>query len=171
VKLQAGWIGAGGNKLSRAQAILNRDWAQAMMAHVWSGIISEQRPYQLGIVPASGTGPQGAIRTSSYNDFRNVRWLGEAWSRTPIFDRMHAGKWYCAEAHARLNDAGRSNGVFELWINGALEGRLDRLNWQGAYSEYGINTAFLKNYWNDGAPPPQERYLANFVVGTGRIGC
>ena len=41
VKLQAGWIGAGGNKLSRAQVLVNREWSQAMMAHVWSGVMSE----------------------------------------------------------------------------------------------------------------------------------
>ena len=171
VKLQMGWIGGGGNKLSRAQAIVNRGWAQAMMAHVWSGIISDGEPYRLGILPASGTDPSGVVRTTSYNDFPHFRWLGTAWSRTPIFDAMHVGKWYCVEAHARLNDAGRSNGVFELWINDALEARIDALNWQGAYSEYGINTVFLENYWNEGAPQPQERYFDNFVVSTQRIGC
>jgi hypothetical protein len=171
VKLEIDWIGAGGNKLSRAQSIVNRDWSQAMMAHVWSGIISDEHPYQLGIVPASGTDPSGFIRTTSYNDFANFRWLGAAWSRTPIFDQMHVGKWYCVEAHARLNDPGRSNGVFELWINNGLEARIEGLNWQGAYSEYGINTVFLENYWNDGAPKPQERYFDNFVVSTERIGC
>ena len=69
------------------------------------------------------------------------------------------------------NDPGRANGVFELWISGGLEARLEGLNWQGAYSDYGINTVFLENYWNDGAPQPQERYFDNFVVSTQRIGC
>ena len=171
VKLQMGWIGGGGNKLSRAQAIVNRDWAQAMMAHVWSGIITDGEPYRLGILPASGTDSAGVVRTTSYNDFTHFRWLGMAWSRTPIFDERHVGKWYCVEARARLNDAGRSNGVFELWINDGLEARLDGLNWQGAFSDFGINTIFLENYWNDGAPQPQERYFDNFVVSTQRIGC
>lgn len=171
VKFQAGWIGAGGNKMSRAQVLVNTNWAQAMMAHVWSGIMSEGQPYHLGIAPASGTDESGAVRTTEYNDFAHFRWLGTAWSRTPIFDRMHVGKWYCIEAHARLNDPGRANGVFELWIGGGLEARFEGLNWQGTYSEYGINTVFLENYWNDGAPQPQERYFDNFVVSTQRIGC
>lgn len=171
VKLEAGWTGAGGNKLSRAQTIVNEDWAQAMMAHVWSGIISKGEPYRLGIAPASGTDKAGRVRTTSYNDFRNFRWLGVAWSRTPIFDGTHVGKWYCIEAHARVNDRGRANGVFELWIDDRPEARIDGLNWQGAYGDYGINTVFLENYWNDGAPKPQERYFDNFVVSTQRIGC
>ena len=171
IKFQAGWIGAGGNKMSRAQVIVNTNWSQAMMAHVWSGIISEGEPYRLGIVPATGTDESGRVRTLEYNDFARIRWLGKVWSRTPIFDQMHVGKWYCIEAHARLNDPKRSNGVFELWINGGLEARIEGLNWQGAYSEYGINTVFLENYWNDGSPQPQERYFDNFIVSTQRIGC
>jgi Bacterial Ig-like domain (group 2) len=172
IKFQAGWVGAGGNKMSRAQVLVNNNWAQAMMAHVWSGVITEGQPYRLGLTPASGTDEAGTVRTIEYNDFARFRWpWGTAWSRTPIFDQMHVGKWYCIEAHARLNDPGRANGVFELWINGAPEARFDRLNWQGSYSEYGINTVFLENYWNDGTPQPQERYFDNFIVSTQRIGC
>jgi hypothetical protein len=171
VKLQPGWIGAGGNKLSRVQVLVNTDWAQAMMAHVWSGIISEGEPYRLGITPATTVDRSGRVLGTEYNDFAHFQWLGTVWSRTPIFDQAHVGKWYCIEAHARLNDPDRSNGIFELWINGALEARKDGLSWQGTYSEYGINTVFLENYWNDGAPQPQERYFDNFIVSTQPIGC
>jgi hypothetical protein len=171
VKYQVGWIGAGGNKMSRAQVLVNTDWAQAMTGPVWSGIISEGEPYRLGLAPSSGTDAAGNVRTTEYNDFAHFRRLGTAWSRTPLFDQMHVGRWYCIEVHARLNDPKRSNGVFELWINGALEARIDELNWQGAYDQYGINTVFLENYWNDGAPQAQERYFDNFVVSTQRIGC
>ena len=171
VKWQVGWTGGGGNKLSRAQAIVNTSWAQAMMAHVWSGIMSEGQPYHLGIVPASTTDASGKVLGTDYNDFAHFRWLGTVWSRTPIFDQTHVGKWYCIEAHARLDDPGRSNGVFELWINGGLEARIEKLNWHGAYTEHGINTVYLENYWNDGSPQPQERYFDNFIVSTQRIGC
>jgi hypothetical protein len=171
VKFQAGWVGGGGNKMSRAQVLVNNNWAQAMMAHVWSGVVTEGQPDHLGIVPATGTDEAGTVRTIEYNDFARIRWLGKVWSRTPIFDQMHVGKWHCIEAHARLNDPGRSNGIFELWINGGLEARIEGLNWQGSYSEYGINAVFLENYWNDGSPQPQERYFDNFIVSTQRIGC
>jgi hypothetical protein len=171
IKFQIGWVGAGGNKMSRAQVLVNRNWAQAATGPVWSGIMSEGEPYRLGLAPSSGTDEGGTVRTTEYNDFAHYRRLAVAWSRTPIFDRTHVGKWYCIEVHARLNDPGRSNGLFELWINGAPEARIDGLNWQGAYTEYGINTVFLENYWNDGAPQPQERYFDNFIVSTQRIGC
>ena len=171
LKLEVGWIGAGGNKVSRAQVLVNTNWSQAMMAHVWSGIVGEGEPYRLGITPATTVDRSGKVLGVEYNDFAHFQWLGTAWSRTPIFDRTHVGKWYCIEAHARLNDPGSSNGVFELWINDGLEARVDGLSWQGTYSEYGINTVFLENYWNDGSPQPQERYFDNFVVSTQRIGC
>ena len=171
IKLQLGWVGGGGNKLSRAQAIVNRSWAQGMMAHVWSGVEPEPDAYHLGIAPATTTDEAGRVHGTEYNDFAHFRWLGLAWSRTPIFERSRVGKWYCVEAHAKLNDPGRSNGIFELWINNGLEARLEGLNWQGTYSEYGINTVFLENYWNTGSPQPQERYFDNFVVSTQRIRC
>jgi hypothetical protein len=171
VKLQLGWVGGGGNKLSRAQAIVNRDWAQAMVAHVWSGVLPDKEAYHLGIVPATTTDESGRVLGTEYNDFPHFRWLGAEWTRTPIFDQTHVGKWYCVEAHAKLNEPGRSNGLFELWINGTLDARIERLNWQGAYTDYGINTVFLENYWNTGSPVPQERYFDNLVVSTQHIGC
>jgi len=171
IKLQLGWIGGGGNKLSRAQAVVNRNWGQGMMAHVWSGVMPDREAYHLGIVPATTTDESGRVRGTEYNDFAHFRWLGTAWSRTPIFEPARVGKWYCVETHAKLNDPNRSNGVFELWINDGLEARLDGLNWQVSYSEYGINTVFLENYWNSGSPQPQERYFDNFVVSTRHIGC
>lgn len=171
IKFDVNWVGAGGNKMSRAQVLVSRNWAQAATGPVWSGIMSEGEPYRLGIAPSSGTDESGVVRTRDYNDFANYRRLGVAWSRTPIFDPLHIGKWYCIEVHARLNEPGRSTGLFELWINGGLEARIEGLNWQGSYSEYGFNAVFLENYWNDGAPQPQERYFDNFIVSTERIGC
>lgn len=171
VKFAPGWTGGGGNKLSRAQSLVTRSWAQGMMAHVWSGSEPGDRELQLGLAPATGIDARGRVRTTSYNDFPNVRWIGTVWSRTPIFDPVYVGRWHCVEARARLDDPGRANGVFELWINGTLEGRMTDLQWHGSYSEYGINTVFLENYWNDGAPQPQERYFDHFVVSTQRIGC
>ena len=37
VKAQAGWIGGGPAKLSRALCLANSNWAEGMMAHLWSG--------------------------------------------------------------------------------------------------------------------------------------
>jgi hypothetical protein len=71
----------------------------------------------------------------------------------------------------RLNDAGQSNGVFELWVNQNLEARRTDLNWLGGYSAYGINAIFVENYWDTGTPVLQSRFLDNIVVSTARIGC
>lgn len=174
VRDQDGWQGGGGDKLSRAQSLASSNWAQAMAAQVWSGGDAGSWNY-LVLDPASGTDSAGTLRTTAYNDFPNLRWLGSARSATPIFDSGHVGQWYCVEAHVRLNDPGQSNGVFELWVNGVSEASRTGLNWEGSYSSapgaYGINTVYLENYWNSGAPRAQDRFLDNFVVSTSRIGC
>ncbi len=173
VRYPLGWIGGGGNKMSRAQSLVTTNFAQAMIAHVWSG----SRPGdhvpvdRLGFDPASGIGWRGRLLTSSYNDFPNLTWLGASLSKTAIFDRTHTGRWYCIEARARLNDPGRSNGILELWIDDHPEARQTGLDWIGSFRGYGINAVYIENYWNDGAPQPQERYFDNFVVSTQRIGC
>jgi hypothetical protein len=112
----------------------------------------------------------GNLRTTGYNDFNNFRWLGAARSSTPVFGSAKSA-WHCIEAHVKLNDAGQSNGVFELWIDGVLEAQKAGLNWLGSFSEYGINALFIENFWNSGSPAAQERYFDNLVVSTTRIGC
>lgn len=165
------WRGGGGHKLSRATSFVSPDsWAQSMIAHLWSGGSDPNWNY-LVLDPASGTDVRGRIVTTAYNDFDNLRWLGKRAGLTPLFDVAHVGKWYCIEAHVRLNDPGRSNGVFELWIDGRREAGRSDLDWVGRYAAFGINAVFLENYWNGGAPADQERYFDRFVVGTTQIGC
>ncbi|MDT8342315.1 MAG: hypothetical protein RQ751_12450 [Longimicrobiales bacterium] len=170
VRNQPGWTGGGGDKLSRAFIFASpTTWAQAMIAHVWSG--SGAASNYLMIDPASGTDESGNLRTTRYNDSGNLRWLGSRHSTTPVFDSGHVGQWQCVEARVRLNDPAASNGVFQLWINGSLEAERTDLNWIGAFNEYGLNAVYIENYWNDGSPVAQERYLDNFVVSTEPIGC
>jgi hypothetical protein len=163
-------MGGGGDKLSRVVILSDSNWAQALAAHVWSGRDGTSKNYLL-LDPASGTSEAGALVTTHYNDFEHLRWLGSQQGATPIFDAAHAGQWYCVEAHVRLNDADRANGIFELWIDDQLDARREGLNWVGRYSEYGLNAIFLENYWNDGAVAAQSRTIDNFVVSTARIGC
>lgn len=170
VRNQAGWQGGGGDKLSRAQILGNANWGQAMVAHVWSGGSSPSWDY-LVIDPASGTDSNGTLKTTTYNDWNNFRWLSGAYGTTPLFDSAHQGQWHCVEAHVRLNDAGQSNGTFDLWVDGNADASRSGLNWVGSFSTYGINTVFLENYWNAGSPVAQDRFLDNFVVSTTRIGC
>ena len=169
LRLQPGWRGGGGYKLSRAIVFATPGWAEAAIAHVWSG-----RPGQgntLLLDPASGTDPAGTLRTTRYNDFANLRWIGLTRGRAPIFDPVRAGRWVCIEAHARLNDPGMANGVLELWIDGQADARRADLNFLGRYAAYGFNALNLENWWNDGAPRTQERYLDDLVVSRARVGC
>ena len=165
-----GWTGGGGDKLSRATSLVSSNWAQSFIAHVWSGSTAGKLNL-LVAEPASGTDVAGNLTTTTYNDFNNMRWLGGVYTTSELFSDANAGTWYCIEARARLNDAGQSNGVFQLWINGALEAERTGLNWVGAYADYGINTVFLENWWNAGSPQQQERYFDNFIVSTQRINC
>jgi len=170
VRNSSTWTGGGGYKLSRVTSLVaSNSWAQSMIGHVWAG----HEPYEdyLFLDPASGTDTEGNLRTTTYNDFPNLRWLGRAQGSTPIFDSQHVGEWYCVEARVRLNTPGRSDGVTELWIDDELEARRTGLNWVGSFQEYGLNAAFLENYWDGGAPTAQERYFDSFVVSTRRIGC
>jgi hypothetical protein len=165
------WTGGGGDKLSRVLSLVTPSWAEAMGAPVWSGGKGVPESNYLVIDPFSGTDATGTIVTTTYNDFPHLRWLGALRGATPIFDQSHVGKWYCIEAHVRLNDPGQSNGVFQLWIDDWLEAGRSDLNWVGRYTDYGLNAVFFENYWNAGSPVEQSRYMDNIVVSTERIGC
>ena len=168
VRYAPNWIGGGAAKMSRAQSMASPEWAQAMIAHVWASV---EPVDHLAIEPASGVGFRGRLLTREYNDFPKLDFGRWALSKTPLFDARHVGKWYCIEARARLNDPGRSNGVFELWIDDRPEARLSGLGWIGSFQDYGINAVYLENYWNDGAPQLEARDFDNFIISTQRIGC
>lgn len=165
------WVGNGADKLSRATILTSENWSQAMIAHVWSGQDPGDNSDLLYIDPASGTDVTGNVRTTRYNDFANLRWLGATGSSFQVFSSANFGEWHCIEARARLNDSGLENGVFQLFINDNLEAERSGLNWVGNYAAYGINAVFFENYWNNGSPVNQTRYFDNLVISTQRIGC
>jgi hypothetical protein len=172
VRNEPGWTGGGGRKLTRARGFASADtWQQTFEAPLWSGNKDDTLDLLL-LDPVSGTDETGALLPYESGSIgEGARWLGIKRGTTPLFDVGHIGAWYCVEVHARLNDAGLSNGEFKFWIDGNLEARRDGMNWVGSFAQFGINTISLDNYWNDGAPKDQERYLDNFVVSTERIGC
>jgi hypothetical protein len=143
VRNAPGWTGGGGDKLTRLTIFAASDWSQAMIAHVWSGGAIANRDY-LVLDPASGTDVNGTLKTSGYNDFPNLRWLGAVRANTPIFDAAHVGQ---------------------------LEATSASLNWIGSYAAYGLNAILLESYWNAGSPVQQERFLDDFVVSELPIGC
>ncbi len=165
VRNETNWIGGGGYKLSRALSFVSDStWQRSLAAHLWSGS-NGSVANRLTIDPASGTDESGNLLDSGW------RWLGQRAGDTPLFDAAHVGEWYCIEARLKLNDAGQSNGAFQYWIDGILEASSTNLNWVGSFDAYGINAIYLENYWNDGAPANQERYMDNFVVSTAPVGC
>lgn len=165
VRMQEGWTG-NPYKLTRATVFAAPNWAQAMVAHLWEGPGDT-----LALDPVSGIGAAGQLATTRYNDFDHFRWLGMAGGSTRIFAPEASGQWRCVEAHVKLNSPGVSDGVFEFWVDGALEARRDDLNWVGTWQGYGINAIFFENYWNDGAPGLRTRYFDNIVIATRRVGC
>lgn len=172
VRHQPGWRGGGPAKLSRATVMASAGWGQGMIAHLWT---SGRGNAYLLMDPASGIDVHGELVSTKYNDFPNLRWLGNRRGGLPMFADERAGEWFCVEGHAKLNTPGGEDGVFEFWIDDALQGRRDDLNWHGDWNNgeeaYGINAVFFENYWNAGSPQTQERYFDNIVISTARIGC
>ncbi len=171
VRTQPGWQGGGGNKLSRATAFAASNWAQGMIAHLWSDGPSGR----LSMDPASGIDLSGNLATTGYNDFPNLRWLGNKTGDLDLFSTENSGQWYCIEAHIKLNTPGNDDGIFEFWIDETLQQGSYDLNWHATWNNdpenYKINTIMLENYWNAGSPVAQERYMDNFIISTAPIGC
>lgn len=165
LKMQPGWRGNPA-KLSRATIITGDDWSQAMIAHLWGDAEDH-----LLVDPVRCVDDNDNVKCVGYNDFAHMGWLGYKSGITPIFGPGHDNRWYCVEAHVKLNDPGQSNGIQEFWIDGRLEASRKDLDFVRSYVAYGINAIFFENYWNSGSPTQQERYFDNIVVSTQRIGC
>ncbi len=172
VRHQPGWQGNGPAKLSRALVFVNDSWIQGMMAHLWSGGPNNTR---LIADPATGIDAAGNVKSTKYNDFANLRWLGIGQGSTDMFADANAGTWYCVVGHVKLNTPGQSDGVFEFWVNDTLQHSRSNLNWHGNYnanpSSMTINAVFFESYWNSGSPVEQERYFDNIMIGTNPIPC
>lgn len=167
VKHQKGWTGGGPAKMSRATSLVSTsDWRQMMISHVWSSGES------LTLDPASGVPKGGSqVITTTYNDFNNLRWLGnKPVSEFKISSTEESGWWVCVEARCKLNTPGQSDGENQLWIDGKLECERLNLDWRGRYNQYGLNAVFLESYWNNFSPVDQNRWYDNFVISTSRIG-
>jgi hypothetical protein len=74
-----------------------------------------------------------------------------------------------------LNTPGKSDGIFELWINDTLQAARRDLNWHDTWNNdpdsYMINAVFFENYWNKGSVKDQERYFDNILITTTPIKC
>ncbi len=179
VKTSANWLPGTGAKFTRATGFVASDWTQSFITHWWDS----STPGIMMVDPASGVcrgglKPDGTtpctnntVITSGWNDFNNLYWLGGDNGTLPVFGNARANTWQCIEGHTRLNTAGSSNGLEELWVDGALEAQSTGLNLVGSYSTYGINVFSVENYMNAGTNQSQYRDWDNLVIATDRIGC
>ena len=161
-----GWVG-NPMKVSRAHVFASSGWTQAAVGMVWEDNSSS---LGLGLDPVSGVEGSQVI-TTRYNDQLIFKWLGHRSAQTQVYAPANHNKWYCVEAHMKLNTPGQSNGSFTMWINGVKEAENTGINWRGSYTAYGINAIFLENYMNYGPSRTQTRYTDNFVVSRSPIGC
>jgi hypothetical protein len=100
VKREAGWVGGGADKLTRATVFADAGWKQGTMAHLWSS------GDFLVLDPASGIDDHGTLKSTKYNDFANLRWLGSKKGTTALFNDTNGGKWLFLFYNVKLNHAG-----------------------------------------------------------------
>ncbi|HLY76203.1 MAG TPA: hypothetical protein VKU80_19035 [Planctomycetota bacterium] len=163
VKHQKGWTGDPA-KMSRATGFVSDSWNQAFILHVWGSGTT------LTLDPARGV-RDGKVVTTKYNDFPNLKWLGNSPSgKFPVHSSEEAGRWICIEAHLKLNTPGKADGLAELWVDGVLDAERRGMDYRGSYDAHTINAVFLEAYWNDGSPVDQYRWYDDFVVSTKPIG-
>ena len=167
VRYPADWQGGGGDKLSRATSFVSADsWAQAMIAHVWSGGSSATWDY-LVLDPASGTDSAGAHPNHHLQRLPQPPLARRGPRARPRCSRRR--RWAAGTASRRMRASttpAPRTACSSLWVDGQLDARREGLNWVGSYAAYGINAVFIENYWNAGSPVVQARYLDNLVVST-----
>ena len=45
------------------------------------------------------------------------------------------------------------------------------MDWVGNWQDFAINALHISNWWNEGSPVDQSRYLDALVISKARIGC
>src|SRR5690606_11227805 len=111
IKMEQGWPDHGPHKLARLTTFADADWAEAIVAHLWSHgddvvLAGDASTCVYGSeVPCRGVGDASALES-----------LGLLLGKTPLFSEEYSGQWHCVEAHVRLNTPGILDGVYEFWV-------------------------------------------------------
>ena len=91
--------------------------------------------------------------------------------------RMQPAQWYTVEIRRRLNDSGVDNGIFQLWINGALISEhvnvRFRVPWNGTVGSnfnYGTNFAMISDYASAAMSQDEHIYYDDIKFSTAYIG-
>ncbi|WP_291982189.1 hypothetical protein [Luteitalea sp.] len=87
------------------------------------------------------------------------------------------GRWYTVEVRRRLNDPGVRNGVFQMWVDGALIAEyasvLYRVPFDGTFGSnmaYGTNFAMISDYMANGSNRDQSIFYDDVKFSTTPIG-
>lgn len=87
------------------------------------------------------------------------------------------GRWYTVEVRRRLNDSGVDNGIFQMWIDGALLSEHTtvryRIPWNGTLGSnmnYGTNFAMISDYMAIGSTRDQSVFYDDIRMSTTYIG-
>lgn len=87
------------------------------------------------------------------------------------------GRWYTVEVRRRLNDPGQRNGIFQMWVDGALLAEyttvLYRVPFDGTFGSnmaYGTNFAMISDYMSNGSTRDQSIYYDDVKFSTTPIG-
>jgi hypothetical protein len=166
IRMQDGWPDAGPHNLTRISAFAQSNWGQAMVA----SFSSKGDDVQLEASAASCV-QQGEVACAGIDDAQSLEPLGTLVGDTPVFSSGRGGQWQCIEAHVRLNTPGEIDGVFEMWVDGKLEGSSEGVDWRGSWSEFGLNLLSIENLWVGGAPADLDRWFDDLVISTQPIGC
>ena len=91
--------------------------------------------------------------------------------------RVQTGRWYVLEVRRRLNDPGVDNGVFQMWMDGALVSDYQNVRFRvpasGAFGTnftYGTNFAILTDYSTYPVNAAQSVYYDDVKMSTSYIG-
>lgn len=166
-KVSANWTPSDANKFCRGVVFAAQNWSEAAICHVWNG--SGTQNNRLIFDPASGTDTSGALKTTGYNDWDNLRWIGQSLADVNLFSGAARNVWHTVQWRWFLGDPGESNGGFQMWINGNLAVNRTGMNWCGSFDDYGINAIFFENFINGGAPGAQSMILDRITVSTAYI--
>jgi len=81
---------------------------------------------------------------------------------TPV--TFEKGRWYEIQYRLKLNTAGQSNGIFEMWIDGVKKASYTDVNYRDSYATHGWNHVMLTAYQNGAAPTSAQSLYWDEVV-------
>ena len=124
--------------------------------------------------PPKAGHPAGArMMLGSYAYHAKADPLGQPmpWPGNELAALVKPGRWYCIEQHVRLNTPRREDGVFQVWLDGALV--LDRsdLRLRDVFGVH-IEEVWMNFFHGGGGSPPVDihAYIDGVVVARRYIG-